>query len=327
MLRQNTALTAPEWASPTPASDFRNKIINGDGSVNQRVATTAADDVYAHDRHYALTQTAAIGVSTLTAPAAGIASMTRLTQTQAAAQRFGYAQIFEASVTYGLRGQEVTLGGKLRSSNAAPIRFAILEWTGAADVVVSDVVNDWTSANFTAGNFFKSANMTVRQVGTITPAAGAISPWSLKTTVGATANNIIVFYWTEGAAAQNSTLDQRWYVVEGDAAADAADPFTPRHIEQEWALCQRYYEISHNNALFWTGSTQAGSVYVSGTVFQVRKRAVPAIIITNYATSIMNAAGTALINIDHMGVDFQVTAAGTSAYGYYLAGVTVDAEL
>ena len=29
-LRQNSALTAPEWVTPTPTSNFRNKIINGD---------------------------------------------------------------------------------------------------------------------------------------------------------------------------------------------------------------------------------------------------------------------------------------------------------
>jgi len=222
-----------------PLSGFRNKIINGDGRINQRGASTIGDDTYGHDRHYALTQAGNITVSTLTAPADGIASMMRLAQPSATAKRMGYAQIIEAAETYGLRGKTVTLGGKLRFSAAAPVRFAVLEWTGTADQVTSDVVNNWTSNNYTAGNFF-AAGLTVAAVGSITPVANTITNWSITATISSSANNLIVFYWTQNTAAQNATLDMRWYLVEGDATAED-DPFSPRHIQQELALCQRYY--------------------------------------------------------------------------------------
>ncbi len=68
-------------------------------------------------------------------------------------------------------GQVMTLCGTLLYSNAAAIRYAILEWTGTADVVTSDVVNDWTSGNFSAGNFFLGSNLVVNQIGTITPSS------------------------------------------------------------------------------------------------------------------------------------------------------------
>ena len=221
------------------AASLRNWIINGDGRINQRGASSISDDSYGHDRHYALTQSGAIAVSTLTAPADGIASMMRLTQSQASAQRMGYAQIIEAADTYGLRGKTVTLGGKLRCSASQAIRYAILEWTGTADTVTSGVVNDWTSGTYTAGNFFLGSNLTVRQVGSITPAAATITDWSVTATIGSSANNIIVVFWTEGTAAQNVTLDQRWYLDDGDVTG-LSDPFAPRHPPDELALCQRY---------------------------------------------------------------------------------------
>lgn len=221
---------------------FRNKIINGDGAINQRGASSGiSDDEYAHDRHYALTQSNDITVSTIDNPTDGIAHMMRLTQNNASAQRMGYAQAIESEITYGLRGKTVTLGGKLRYSNAAAVRYAVLEWTGTADSPTTDVVNDWTSGTYTGGNFFNSTTLTVTQVGSITPSAATITDWSMTATIGSSANNIIVMFWTEGTAAQNSTLDMRWYLVEGDATGED-DPFSPRHIGQELALCDRYYQ-------------------------------------------------------------------------------------
>lgn len=242
---------------------FRNKIINGDGAINQRGASSGiSDDEYAHDRHYALTQSNDITVSTIDNPADGIAHMMRLTQDNASAQRMGYAQALEAEVTYGLRGKTVTLGGKLRYSNAAAVRYAVLEWTGTADALTSDVVNDWTSGTYTGGNFFNSTTLTVTQVGSITPSAATITDWSMTVTIGSSVNNIIVLYWTESTAAQNSTLDMRWYLVAGDATGEG-DPFSPRHISQELALCQRCY---------WRGSAAGhglGYRYADASVNQL----------------------------------------------------------
>ncbi len=265
---------------------FRNKIINGDGAINQRAATTAVDDAYGHDAHYALTQAAAIAVSTLGAPANGIRSMMRLVQSQAAAQRMGYAHILEAADTWGLRGKTVTLGGKLRYSNAAAIRYAVLEWTGTADSVVSDVVNNWASASFTAGGFFLASNLVVSQVGSITPAASTITDWSVTANVSAAANNIIVVIWTEAAAAQSSTLDFRWYLVEGDATLEA-DPFSPRLIGAELALCQRR-ALAIDNAIGNQYSTNGTSLTV---FFPVQMRALPGGVATTLGVTSLIIAG------------------------------------
>lgn len=300
---------------------MRNKLINGEGLINQRNASSAADDVYGHDRHYALTQTAAIGVSTVSAPATGIRSMMRLTQSQVTAQRMGYAQIVESSGVIGLRGKTVTFGGKLRFSNAAPIRYAILEWTGAADSVTSDVVNSWTSTSYTAGGFFVATNLTVNQVGVITPTAATITDWSAAVTVGNTANNIIVLMWTEGTAAQASTLDIRWYLVDGDATNEA-DPFGSRNIQQEIALCERFYQ-------FYTGLILGGSVTASGTqwedyTYTVRMRAAPTIVINNTANTNVSSTSVNLSETNHARIACNVSATGNF---FVIFDLTLNAEL
>ena len=217
----------------------RNLLINPHGRVNQRQPASNADDTYGHDRWVALTQTGAIAVSTPTDVEDGTPSMMRLTQSQAAAQRMGYAQIIEGANCKHLRGKAAVLSGRLRYSNAAAVRYAILEWTGTEDAVTSDVVADWTSATFTAGNFFLASNLIVRAVGSLTPAAATLTNLTaLTATLGSSFKNLIVFVWTEGTAAQSSTLDLSLQLERGTVATERE--FLP--IGHELSLCRYYFE-------------------------------------------------------------------------------------
>ena len=260
---------------------YRDKIINGDGQISQRTYTTVADDNYWCDRHYVLTQTAAITPTIITDIADGLPFMMRLAQSQATAQRMGNAQIVEASVSKRMRGKKVTLGGTLRCSSAQAIRYAVLEWTGTVDTVTSDVVADWTSGSYTAGGFFLGANLVVAGVGAVTPASNTLTDWSLVADISSACNNLVVIYWAEGAAAQNVTLDMAWGLVEGDASAEKW-PYGVRHPEQELNLCQRFYEVVElaSAALAMSplgGTTHSSSGYVS-LWFKVVKRATPTVV-------------------------------------------------
>jgi hypothetical protein len=290
----------------------KNFLINGDGRVNLDNASTAVDDAYAHDQHYALTQTAAIGISTLTAPLDGFASMMRLTQSQATAQRMGYAQIIEATDTYDLRGQVVTLGGKLRYSNAAAVRYAILEWTGTADAPISDVVNNWTSGTFTAGNFFINTTTIVRQVGVITPTAATVTDFTLAATIGSTATNVIVLMWTEGAAAQNSTLDLAWYLAQGDLTKEL-NPFPFIDNATEELRCQRFAldgNISIETAGYTTGPLRLTAA------FPTKMRAIPTI---TPVFAYTNASSGSIDNVNALGLRANAVV-GSNANG----GMTVS---
>jgi hypothetical protein len=109
---------------------------------------------------------------------------------------------------------------RIRCSASTPIRYAILGWTGTEDAVTSDVVNSWTNATFTAGNFFNSTTLSVLGVGAVTPSAATwTSLTALTASLGSSFNNIIVMVWTETAQAQNVTLDVDYVQFEAGATA------------------------------------------------------------------------------------------------------------
>lgn len=266
-----------------------SRIINGNGRVNQRQASSCADDAYAWDRHYILTQTAAVAPSSLTDVADGLPAMMRLTQSQASAQRMGIAQIIEGRDCKDLRGVECTLGGWLRYSSAAALRFAILEWTGTEDSVTSDVVNDWTNGTYTAGNFFNSTTLTVRATGTITPSANTLTEWSVKATLGSSFNNLVVLIWTSGTAAQNVTLDLCWGFARGDHTADPSLLTEIRSFAHELDRCQRFYQKSYDLAYAPGAVNNSGSVgfrasyayHVERVYLPTRMRVLPTVTLYN----------------------------------------------
>ncbi|TIM24484.1 MAG: hypothetical protein E5Y74_01715 [Mesorhizobium sp.] len=267
------------------SAGIRNRLINGDGAINQRGVTAPTDDTYGWDRHNVLTQTAAIGISTLSNVANGLPSMMRLTQSQATAQRMGNSHIVERVNCVDLRGKTITLVGKLRNSIAAATRYAILEWTGAADAVVSDIVNSWTNGTFTAGQFFNATTLNVLAVGAITPVAATVTDILLTATVGAAANNLIVFLWTETAQAQNSTLDIAWELLDYDATGKTyPTEFRPRAIEL--MLCKRYYfQVGGNTAfeVFGVGFDSSATLAYITFPHQVTMRVTPTFSISSPA--------------------------------------------
>lgn len=230
---------------------FTNLLANGSGRVNMRVRSSNANNTFGHDRWYALTQTAAIAVSTVSNVADGVPSMMRLTQSQATAQRMGYAQVIVSADCRHLRGQQVTLSGKARLSAAHSIRYAIIEWTGTADAPVRDVVNAWTNGTYTGGNFFKSTSNTISGVGAISPGANTLADLTpLTVTLGSAFNNLIVLAWTESAEAQNVTLDLRLQLEPGGVASS----FEVRPVTVEERLCEPFYQKS-----FPRGTTPANA--------------------------------------------------------------------
>lgn len=216
-----------------PGAGIRNLLTDGDFANVLTLTTAAADGQFIADRWYALTQTANATVALQTLSISGIPNNLRLTQSAGAPQRMGFAQIVPAADTYRLRSGAVTLSGKVRFSFTAPIRYAILSWSGTADEVTRDVVLDWSSSNYTPGNFFISTTLSIVGVGAITPAAGAwtdIAP--MAGPVSSATTNLIVVFWTEGTVATDGTLDAAQIQLEAGIDATAyeflpiADPFT-----------------------------------------------------------------------------------------------------
>lgn len=220
------------------------RVINDDFAVWQgpTASTAQADDTYTGaDGWYALTQTASVNVSQLSLPENGYRLGLRITQNQAAAQRFGLAQVIEAADCQDLRGAKSVLSPRVRISNSQALGYAICEWTSTADVVTSDIVNDWTNGTFTAGNFFLAANLNVLVVGSVTPAANTWTTLAdISATHGGSCNNVIIFVWTQATAATGLTLDfDRYLWHQGDASRPSAHtPYALNLIR-----CQRFAPV------------------------------------------------------------------------------------
>lgn len=230
-----------------------NVVINPSGEINQMGTTSTADDVYGGpDAWYTLNQSNATSWAQGTNMEATTPFYQRGTQSNSSAQRFGRAQIIESAHCRHLRGQAVVLSARVQMSASTTIRYAVLEWTGTADSVTSDVVNDWTSSTFTAGNFFISTTTNVLATGSLALSANTPATITeLDATVGASMNNLVVVFWTDSTQAQNVTLDIA--KVSLKIGSDAT-PYYPRPIAQELQLCQRYFYQwtnggSQNNAM------------------------------------------------------------------------------
>lgn len=216
-----------------------NMLINGDGAINQRAPASVSDDTYGLDRWNVLTQTGAVAVNTVLDAANGVPYLARIVQSQATAQRVGAVQFLEARDSKIARGGVVSLSGKIRLSVGGSVRFAVLEWTGTADAVTSDVVLNWTNAaNPTAGSFFLASNVVVAGAGQLTLTAATLTDFSLaNVSISGSCNNLAVVFWTEAAIAQTATFDLRAKLEP----AGAASPWLNRPHGEELALCQRYY--------------------------------------------------------------------------------------
>lgn len=243
-----------------------NLLINGGFQFWQRLATpttatTMTDDVYnAPDRWYSLVQGAGAtinrnaGIGTSQYSAKLIAGGTT--------NRYGIAQIVEAENSIPMRGNVVSAGVRIKPVNNAgsgtrDYRIAILEWTGTADTVTSELVADWTSSTYTTAGFFASTTKTLVGTATVTATHNTETVLSVSGTVSASCNNLIVFVWTEDVPTHASD-----YVLIGEAGlykkVFASQTWYPRPQAAELALCQRYfYSIISVDSYFLMGFGQA----------------------------------------------------------------------
>lgn len=299
---------------------FRNRVINPSGQINQGGVGSQTDATYDFDQWLTLTQTAAVTVSQLTAVENGTPYMMRSLQAQAAAQRFGRVQWLEKENCIDLRGQAVVLSARVRMSASTTLRYAIVEWTGTADTITKDLVLDWTSGTFTAGNFFTTTSTTVTATGSTALTANTLTTVSLTGTIGSSANNIAVFFWTDSTQAQNVTLDVGKVQLEVGVAATA---LALRSIAIETLLCQRYYvlySIGAGNLTLGTGVINATNTAYILPTFTVPMRVAPTMTASSGSAILFGAAAgnftsSAVVfsNISTTSATIQATIAGATA--------------
>jgi len=199
----------------------KNLLTNSSFKVWQRMASSGASAVtngaMTADGWFALAGAGSTGAINPSYVATG--GYYQQTTTYLGTHRQGVGQCLWAADTYDLVGSPVTLSFDVAvtKSGANTIRMAVLEWTGTADAATRDIVNDWTSSNFSTGNFFKSTNFTLRGVGSVSIPSGHASAfytgYVTTSAISSSAKNLIVFIWTdtaitavEGFRVKNPTL-------------------------------------------------------------------------------------------------------------------------
>ena len=238
----------------------RNLLANPDFRIARMVLGTGAPNTRAIDGWFSMAQTTGITVAQQTNSENGQATNLRLTQPAASAQRIGALAWVPSLSSRYLRGSSVVFSGRIRSSLAQAIRYAILEWTGTADQVLPTVVNDWTSSSYTAGGFFTASSVVVTAVGSITPSANVWTDLTAITgTLSGSANNAMVMLWTEGTLAQNATLDLGKLQLEAGSTASVFER-RPLGFERQMTMDPDPSVLDLNRLVngafeFWQAST------------------------------------------------------------------------
>lgn len=230
-------------SDPLRGPPRENLLLNGDFSQWYRqttAATAMTDDDYFAPKWLSLIQ--AGSPTTEQSTAGNLTTTSAKLVSVGTSYRFGVAQIVEASQSVPMRGRDAILQATVRptmnaGSGDLDVRIALLEWTGTADSVTSEIVNDWTSGTFTTGNFFASTTLTLISTAQFVVAHDTWTTISVSGTVSSSCNNLIAFIWTE------DTPDHAADFLEVTECGLYAGRYTevqwsPRHDER--ALCERF---------------------------------------------------------------------------------------
>lgn len=147
--------------------------------------------------------------------------------------------------------------------------------------------------------------------------------------VGSDLNDFIAIDWEMAAAQGNMVFDiAHVSLVEGDASAEA-DPFSPRQIGQELALCQRYFQTLNNNISgggYKYAAAGASHMEAGGGLLPVRMRSAPTINTDNTSTVYTNCSAL-LAFASAWDFSLRVTTTAAGIYRAYGAAITLDAEM
>ena len=271
-------------------SGFRNKLINGDFDIWQRGTSFpgVGNEDYTADRWVALRNGsgATIGISrqAFTPGQADVPGnpvhFFRYDQTVAGtgSTYTHIRQRIEGAKT--LAAKTVTCTWCMKASGALSVRPRIMQYFGTGG-----------TPSGTTGTTAGPVNLTTSwQKFQQTLALPSVS----GKTFGSNGDDTLMFGFEFPTNAVQTIDIAHVSLVEGDAAGET-DPFSPRHLQQEMALCERYYEKSYSIMEFPGATTNLGRLFAYVTNlnsgahafnlqigFHTEKRAIPTL--TIYST-------------------------------------------
>jgi hypothetical protein len=249
-------------------SSFRNKIINGNFDFWQRGTSQTSAGYGSADRWYCdnigSTKTTSRQTFTLgQTDVPGNPTYFCRTVVSSVAGASNYVNILQRiEGVQNLSGKTATLTFYAKADSAKPIAVSLVQNFGTTGSPSSRVLAiGSTKVNLTTSWARYDVVVSI--------------PSITGKTLGTDNNDFLtVVFWfdtgssnTESASLgqQSGTFDiARVSLVEGDARSDS-DPFSPRHIQQELALCQRYYYSSSLGVVAFPDS-------ISGTPTDTRSK-------------------------------------------------------
>jgi hypothetical protein len=288
-----------------------NPVINGGFDYFQRTTpgtyTTISDNKYGPDRWRSTRQTADIqtvrfdgtGVSGLNSKNYG--GFKQIT----AAGKFHVSQWIENVDSIPRLSRTVTFQIKMKATSAKTIRIGLMEnqAAGTADSIPATLVTSW-NANGT--NPTLATNIAIIGIETVCSVTTNFSIFSCSVTVPSNSKNIAVALWTDSQFNANDEL----HVAEAglyNGSSTETPNWYPRSIQQEFELCQRYFEKSYDPDVLPGTSTSTGRIFCRNYAavatdtyhmaqFKCTKRVIPTI--TTYEAS----TGTSgYLNVDNIG--------------------------
>lgn len=203
---------------------------------------TFQDGQLAFDDWYVLTSGGATNISVVQSAYSVSGAYTKyavgLRQSDATARRFGIIQKIPSGVAQALRGKNLVFSFRGRDPNSVipNLRAGVVEWTGTIDTMPVDVVSSWGSTpTLVAGAAFLNTPGDLA----ITNAALPVK-FDIPVTVGATANELALFIWTEAEEANtnNFSLKEVMFTEGTESPANFSDTVPLKYDRdigrQEW---------------------------------------------------------------------------------------------
>ncbi len=285
---------------------YRNKLINGDFDIWQRATskteTTLVSSAYIAVDRWRFAASLTSGSVTVSRQTHTIGQTDvpgnpkyfwQVAGSSAATGTDGYMSLSQPiESVYTLAGKKVTITGYVRSPNGARgIGLHVDQYFGSGGTPSpSTPIN---VPQFTVGTTWTKIQAVVDIPSIIGKTLGSNPTDFLRLYVLIVSKGVDASYYGMAPAIGDLNSDiiqlSHFSMVEGDATAED-DPFSPRHIQQELALCHRYYWTSAPNKLWLFGYVGGAGDLIYTPIAFPPMRANPTIT----ASSVTYANGTGI---------------------------------
>lgn len=286
-------------AAPANSMGFRNRIINGNMTIDQRnagasVTLTAANFVYPVDRMYAFRASGTSGaiaqrVASGITPS-GYALRVQRNNGDTATAALGFGQVIETANCGDLAGITVTFSFKARCG----ANFS------AASSQITARIGTGTGTDQSAANFYNAAWTGQSNTNNTPTLTTSWQTFSYTITAGSSVSQIgVQFFATPvGTAGANDWFEITEIQVE---AGSVASPFERVDYGRQLIQCQRYYCTSGGEVVGATSGAAVGAMLngsdtgsARGSMrFPVTMRATPTVTLYNNETG---ASGGVVVN-------------------------------